>query len=115
MNTKERFIQRKKRVRAKVSGTNERPRLSMFKSNKEIYAQIIDDIKGKTLLSISTKDKEVVGGKNKTEKAALAGELLAKKALKAKIIKVVFDKSGYKYHGKIKSFADGARKGGLNF
>lgn len=101
------FIQRAKRVRAKVTGTPERPRLSVFRSNRGLFAQIIDDTKGKTLVSISAKkaDREV----------SLAGELLAKAALKAKIKKVVFDKSGYRYHGRVKAFADGARKGGLEF
>lgn len=101
------FIQRAKRVRAKVTGTPERPRLSVFRSNRGLFAQIIDDTKGKTLVSISAKkaDGEV----------SLAGELLAKAALKAKIKKVVFDKSGYRYHGRVKAFADGARKGGLEF
>jgi len=109
------FIQRAKRVRAKVTGTSSRPRLSVFRSNRGIFAQIIDDEKGKTLVSISTKEKALDDVKTKSEKAARAGELLAKVALKAKIKKVVFDKSGYRYHGRVKAFADGARKGGLEF
>lgn len=98
---------RKARVRAKVSGVPARPRLSVFRSNKNIYAQIIDDVSGRTLASAS--------GGFKTEAAFSVGEVLAKKALKAKIKKVVFDKGAYKYHGRIKALADGARKGGLNF
>ena len=109
------FIQRAKRVRAKVSGTSARPRLSVFRSNRGIFAQIIDDEKGKTLVSISTRQKALEDTKTKSEGAERAGELLAKAALKAKIKKVVFDKSGYRYHGRIKALADGARKGGLEF
>jgi large subunit ribosomal protein L18 len=109
------FIQRKRRVRAKVFGFTERPRLSVYRSNKAIFAQLIDDEKGKTLVSISTNDKESQKVGTKTEKAALAGEKLAKLAIKAKIKKVVFDKGGYKYHGRIKALADGARKAGLEF
>ncbi len=109
------FIQRKKRVRAKVFGLSGRPRLSMYRSNRGIFAQIIDDEKGKTMVSVSTNDKGLQKVGTKTEKASLAGEMLAKLAIKAKIKKVVFDKSGYKYHGRIKAFADGARKGGLEF
>jgi large subunit ribosomal protein L18 len=109
------FIQRRKRVRSKISGTADRPRLSVFRSNRGIYAQIINDESGKTLVSISTKDDKIQGSGTKTEKASLAGETLGKLAVKAKIEKVVFDKSGYRYHGRIKAFADGARKGGLEF
>lgn len=112
MSKRESYLNRKKRVRGKVFGTEERPRLSVFRSNAKITAQIIDDIKGKTLVFADDKD---VKGKTKTEKALLVGEALAKKALVKKIKKVVFDKGGYKYHGRVKALADGARKGGLDF
>lgn len=100
------------RVRAKVSGTGARPRLSVFKSNKYFYAQIIDDEKGTTLIGISSAG---VKGKTMTEKAKEMGTYLAKKAIEKKIGSVVFDKGGFLYTGKIKAFADGARNGGLNF
>lgn len=112
---KNNFEQRKLRVRAKVSGTKARPRLSVFRSNREIYAQIIDDEMGKTLVSVSAKDRAALKTKTKTERAEGLGEIIAGKALKAKIKKVVFDKSGYKYHGRVKAVAEGARKGGLEF
>jgi large subunit ribosomal protein L18 len=117
MNTKrEKIVQRKLRVRAKVKGTEKRPRLSVFRSNKGIYAQIIDDESGKTLVSVSFTDKGVKKTKtSKTEVAFLVGEALAVKALKAKIKKVVFDKGAYKYHGRVEKLAEGARKGGLDF
>ncbi len=114
MNKGKNFFQRKMRVRAKIFGTKIRPRLSVFRSNKYLNAQIIDDEKGVTLAAVSTKNlksaKEV-----KVSQAALAGETLAKNALKKKIKKIVFDKSGYKYHGRVKALAEGARKGGLEF
>jgi len=110
---KENFEQKRKRIRSKVIGTNERPRMSVYRSNKSVFCQIIDDGKGKTLVSASL--KEIKEGKTKSEKTGLLGELIAKKALKKNIKKVVFDKSGYKYHGRIKALADGARKGGLIF
>ena len=103
---------RHKRIRAKVSGNLERPRLCVFRSNKYIYAQLIDDGKGKVLLSLNDfKLKE----KNKTAAAHKVGELLAQKALEKKINKVVFDKAGYKYHGRVQALAQGARDGGLQF
>ncbi len=110
---KEKFIQRRNRIRAKVSGVSDRPRLHMFRSLNGLFAQVIDDEKGVTLVSVS--GKEIKDAKTKTEMSQKAGELIAEKAKKAKISKVVFDKSGYKYHGRIKAFADGARKGGLEF
>lgn len=111
----EKFIQRKARVRAKVLGSSDRPRLSVFRSNRYLYAQIIDDAKGKTLFSASSREKGLATPKTTIEKAAKVGEALAKKATKAKIKKVTFDRSGYKYHGIIKALAEGARKGGLEF
>ena len=112
-NTKE---QRKRRTRAKVVRTG-RPRLTVFRSNKDIYAQIIDDLKNKTLISFSSKllKKTEKEKKNNEEIAHIVGEKIASLAKKKKIKKVVFDRSGYKYHGRIKKLAEGARKGGLDF
>ena len=106
------------RVRRKVSGTPERPRLCVFRSLKHIYAQVIDDTRGHTLVSASDLDPEVreqVQGKTKTERARLVGQVLARRALEAGITRVVFDRGGYKYHGRVKALADGAREGGLQF
>jgi large subunit ribosomal protein L18 len=103
---------RQKRIRAKVSGSATRPRLSIFKSNKSMYAQIIDDDAGKTLIAASFAD---VKGKKPLERAAILGEKVAEKAVAKKIGSVVFDRSGYVYTGLVKAFADGARKGGLVF
>ncbi|WP_172916359.1 50S ribosomal protein L18 [Capnocytophaga canimorsus] len=104
------------RIRKVVQGTAEQPRLAVFRSNNEIYAQIVDDTKGTTLVSASSRDKEIGASKtNKTEKAALVGKALAEKALKQGIEKVSFDRGGYLYHGRVKSLADGAREGGLKF
>jgi len=106
------FARRAARVRAKISGTSTRPRLSVFKSHRYIYAQIIDDTKGSTLVAFSSKDTK---GKSPADRAKEVGLGLAKKAVAAKVKKVVFDKSGYLYAGKIKLVADGAREGGLEF
>lgn len=105
---------RHKRIREKISGTKDIPRLSVFRSNKEIYAQIIDDEKQTTLVSASSKDKslKLKNGGNK-EAAAAVGKLLAEKAKKAKITKVVFDRGGYLYHGRVAALADSARENGL--
>jgi large subunit ribosomal protein L18 len=111
---REKFIKRKARVRSKISGSKDRPRLSVFRSNKEIYAQIIDDSSARTLVSASSKEK-IPPGKTKSDRAFAVGELIAEKAKKAKVKKVVFDKSGYKFHGRVKALAEGARKGGLEF
>lgn len=109
-------LRRKKRISFSVKGTPERPRLAVFRSNKAFYAQIIDDDKGATLLSLATVSKEQKGKiKNTKEGVQALGEALAKKAVAANIDKVVFDRAGYLYHGKIKAFADGARAGGLKF
>ncbi|MCX6716148.1 MAG: 50S ribosomal protein L18 [Candidatus Taylorbacteria bacterium] len=107
------FERRKARIRAKISGTAERPRLAVFKSHKYLYAQIIDDTKGVTL--VSTDSRKVVGAKTPVERAKAVGVDIAKKAKAAKITKVVFDRSGYLYIGKIKVVADAAREGGLEF
>jgi large subunit ribosomal protein L18 len=106
----------KKRVRAKVFGTSTKPRLSVFRSNNEIYAQLIDDTAGKTLLSFSSLTKEVEKSKaNKTDKSLAVGKQLAAAAIANGITKVVFDRNGYLYHGRVKSLAEGAREGGLIF
>jgi len=105
-----------KRIRKTVKGTPGTPRLTVFRSNKEIYAQIIDDVNGVTLVTASSKEKEVASSKGtKIEIAALVGEKIAKVAVDKGISNVVFDRSGFLYHGRIKSLADGARKGGLKF
>lgn len=106
-------MRRRARLRAKISGTNERPRLSVYKSLANNYAQIIDDDKGLTICSIS--DVKIKKKATKTEKAKEIGMEIAKIAKEKKIEKVVFDRNGYKYHGRIKAIADGAREGGLQF
>lgn len=107
---------RKIRVRKKIKGTEERPRLNVYRSNKHIYAQVIDDSTGKTLAAASTKSKELADGKvKKAEASKKVGELVAKLAIAKGISKVVFDRSGYIYHGRIKALADGARAAGLQF
>lgn len=105
--------QRKKRISMKVRGTAEKPRLSVFRSNDFIYAQLIDDTMGKTILGISEKTMSFTG--NKTEKAKALGVALAEAAGKQKIKAVIFDKGVYKYHGRVKALAEGAREGGLAF
>ncbi|MAF85838.1 MAG: 50S ribosomal protein L18 [Dehalococcoidales bacterium] len=110
--------QRHRRLRAKVEGTISRPRLCIFRSLKHIYAQIIDDSRGHTLISASTIDSEIKGeiaGKEKKNQAELVGSLVAKRALSKKIKQVVFDRGGYKYHGRVKSLAEAARQEGLKF
>lgn len=111
-------VNRHLRVRNKVSGTAECPRLNVYRSTNNIYAQIIDDVKGVTLVSASTLEKSILPlleGKTKSEKAFIVGEEIAKKAKKKHIKKVVFDRGGYLYIGRVKSLADGARKAGLEF
>lgn len=111
-------VARHKRVRAKISGTTERPRLNVYRSLNEIYAQIIDDVKGTTLVSSSTLDKELakkVAKLTKTEQAKLIGKDVAEKALKNKITEVVFDRGGYLYIGRVKALAEAAREAGLKF
>jgi large subunit ribosomal protein L18 len=106
---------RKKRIRKKIFGGTERPRLTVFRSLKHIYAQIIDDTKGQTLVSASTKEKGLAAvGANKTN-AAEVGKRLAERATAAKIATVVFDRNGYLFHGCVKALADGAREKGLRF
>ena len=106
---------RHKRVRTKISGTAERPRLSVFRSNTGIYVQIIDDVAAKTLVSASTLDKEVKTKASNIEAAKEVGTLVAKRAIKAGIKTVVFDRGGYIYHGKVKALAEAAREAGLEF
>ena len=114
MNNKkiERRIKIKYRIRKSVNGTAERPRLSVFRSNKQIYAQVINDLTGTTLASASSLGLETMP---KKEQAAKVGALVAEKALAAGITSVVFDRNGYLYHGRVKELADAARNGGLNF
>jgi large subunit ribosomal protein L18 len=106
----------KKRIRKVVTGTSEAPRLSVFRSNKQIYAQIIDDVKGVTIASASSAVKDIADKKvNKIEQAKLVGKLLAEKAQAAGVKSCAFDRNGYLYHGRVKSLAEAAREGGLNF
>ncbi len=109
---------RHSRIRAKMEGTTSRPRLCVFRSLNHIYAQVIDDSRGHTLTFASTLDPEIrgeVGGKAKTGRAELVGSLVAKRALDNGIKQVVFDRGGYKYHGRVKALAEAARQGGLKF
>ncbi|HTB51857.1 MAG TPA: 50S ribosomal protein L18 [Ferruginibacter sp.] len=104
------------RLRKKISGVATKPRLSVFRSNTEIYAQIINDVDGVTIAAASSKEKDIVAQKvNKTEKSKLVGGALAKKAAALGVTSVVFDRSGYIYHGRVKAVAEGAREGGLQF
>ena len=107
----------RKRIRKHVLGSSENPRLSVFRSNKQIYAQIIDDLSGKTLVSASSLSKTILEKKNinKIEQAKLVGKLIAEEAQNKGISKVIFDRGGYLYHGRIKELANAAREGGLNF
>lgn len=108
-------LRRHKRVRGKISGTAERPRLNVYRSSANIYAQIIDDTNGVTLCAASTLDKEFEGNGSNKEAAKKVGEMIAKKAADKGITSVVFDRGGYIFHGRVKELADGAREGGLNF
>ncbi|MDQ6694409.1 MAG: 50S ribosomal protein L18 [Chloroflexota bacterium] len=105
---------RQNRVRARVHGTQERPRLNVFRSLNHIYAQVIDDVQGHTLVAASTLDKTIADSP-KAEQATAVGKLVAERAKEAGIGKVVFDRGGYLYHGRIKALAEGAREGGLDF
>jgi len=105
----------KKGIRKTLKGSTERPRLSIFRSNKGIYAQIIDDVKGVTLVSASSLSKDFSASGNKVEQSKEVGKLIADKAKAAGVTKVVFDRNGYLYHGRVKALADGAREGGLDF
>ncbi|SFI16101.1 50S ribosomal protein L18 [Halpernia frigidisoli] len=105
----------KNRVRGKISGSASLPRLSVYKSNKEIYAQLVDDLDGKTLASASSREKGVDVKGTKTEISAAVGKKIAEKAKAAGIENIVFDRNGFVYHGRVKALADGAREGGLKF
>jgi len=116
LKKQEKRYRRHKRVRAKLFGTAKVPRLCVFRATKHIYSQLIDDEKGKTLVSASDLEfKKSKKLKSKTDKAKEIGKLIAKKAIEKKIEKVVFDRRGYKYHGRVKAVAEGAREGGLKF
>ncbi len=106
----------KKRIRKKVKGTSQRPRMTVFRSNKQIYVQLIDDIGGKTLAAASSRNPEIVDKKvNKIERAKLVGHLIAKKAIELGVSSVVFDRNGFLYHGRVKFLAEAAREEGLKF
>ena len=118
MSTKKKSLARlkiKRRVRGKVSGTPDRPRLSVFRSNKQIYAQIIDDSNGVTIASASSISKDAAKGLPKLEQAANVGKMIAESARNAGVEAVIFDRNGYLYHGRVKQLADSAREGGLKF
>ncbi len=108
-------LKRHRRVRAKIAGTPERPRLNVFRSSKHIYAQLIDDVNGVTLAAASTMEKDFEGAGGNKEAAKKVGQLIGKKAADKGITEVVFDRGGYLYHGRIKELADGARENGLSF
>jgi large subunit ribosomal protein L18 len=105
-------LKRRRRVRSKVTGTAERPRVSIFRSNRGIHAQLVDDVSGRTLAAVSWTEGDLRGLKP-MEQAGKAGELLAQRAKSAGVESAVFDRGGYQYHGKVKAFADGVREGGL--
>jgi len=113
----ERRIRIKHRIRKRLSGIAERPRMSVYRSNKEIYVQLVDDVQGKTLIAASSREKDIAEKKDitKTEQAKLVGKLIAEKAAANGISQVVFDRNGYLYHGRVKSLADAARENGLKF
>lgn len=114
-NTNAQRLHRHKRVRGKISGTTERPRLNVFRSGNNIYAQIIDDSKGVTLVSASSLEKSFEGKGNSAEAAKKVGQAVAQRAKDKGITAVVFDRGGYLYHGRVKALADGAREAGLEF
>ena len=114
-NTKAQRIHRHKRVRGKINGTAERPRLSVFRSENHIYAQIIDDVAGKTLAAASSVEKGFEGSGGNIAAATTVGKTVAERALAKGISTVVFDRGGYVYHGRVKALAEGAREGGLQF
>lgn len=115
-NKNDRLITRKKRVRSKISGTPQRPRLSVYKSNTNIYAQLIDDVNGVTLASANSLQKDVAETEHANiETAKKVGEAIGKRAIEAGIEEVVFDRNGYLYHGKVKALAEAAREAGLKF
>ena len=112
----ERRARLRMRIRKTVEGTESRPRLAVFRSNKEIYAQIIDDVNGNTITAASSRDKDIdASNVNKSEVAKMVGKSIAEKAVKAGVETIAFDRGGYLYHGRVKSLAEGAREGGLKF
>ena len=114
-NTNAQRLKRHKRVRAKISGTPEMPRLNVFRSEANIYAQVIDDVNGVTLVSASSLDKDIDGYGGNIAAATAVGKLVAERAKAKGIENVVFDRGGYLYHGRVKALAEGAREGGLKF
>ena len=114
-NTNAQRLKRHKRVRGKISGTPERPRLNVFRSETNIYAQVIDDVSGKTLVSASSLEKDFACEGTKTDAAKQVGQMVAERAKAAGITTVVFDRGGYVYHGRVAALAEGAREGGLEF
>ncbi len=117
LTKRERRLKIKQRIRKRIHGTNERPRMTVFRSNKQIYVQLVNDLTGETVVSASSKNKEVADKKNinKSEQAKLVGKLVAERSLAKGINDVVFDRNGYLYHGRIRVLADSAREGGLKF
>lgn len=112
---KRRRLKRKLRIRSRIRGTAERPRMTVFKSNKHTYIQVVDDTSNRTIVAVSNLEKELSGVKNRVKDVQKLGEVAAKRLLEKKIESVVFDRNGYLYHGLVKSIADGARKAGLKF
>ncbi len=116
LTKEEKRVRIKKRIRKNITGTASAPRLSVFRSNLGIYAQVIDDKSGKTIAAAGSNDKSIASTKvNKSEQSKLVGKIIAEKAKAAGVEKVVFDRNGYLYHGRVKALAEGAREGGLNF
>ena len=117
LTKQERRLRIKRRIRKQISGSASKPRMSVFRSNRQISVQFIDDLEGKTLLSVSSKMKEIAekGNVAKMEQAKLVGNLAAKKAIEQGITEIVFDRNGCLYHGRVKSLAEAAREGGLKF
>ena len=118
LNKLQRRTRIKMRIRKVVSGTADKPRLSVFRSNKQIYVQLINDLTGSTLLSVTSTDKEIatdVVGKTKVEVAGIVGKLVAKRSIELGVLTISFDRNGYLYHGRVKMLAEAAREGGLKF
>ena len=111
----DRRLRIRRRIRKNVTGTAAKPRLAVFRSNKEIYAQLIDDIEGKTLVSASSRDKDIDANGTKSEVSKAVGKAIAEKALKLDLENVAFDRNGFLYHGRVKALADAAREAGLKF
>jgi large subunit ribosomal protein L18 len=117
LTKRERRLKIKQRIRKRISGTEGRPRMTVFRSNKQIYVQLVNDLTGETVVSASSKNKEVADKKNitKSEQAKLVGKLVAERSLAKGINRVVFDRNGYLYHGRVRLLAESAREGGLKF